>query len=86
MHKYVLKLTKYSEKGALTSETRFEYLDTPQQLADKKANYDKQRYTTVDDEGKVIVGGKMWKTEPMQAEYATIANFEEFCTVNRVLS
>ena len=86
MHKYVLKLTKYSEEGALTSEVRFEYLDTPQQLADKKSAYDKQRYTSVDDEGKTVIGFKIWKTEPMQAEYVAITDFDEFCKVNKVLA
>lgn len=85
MHKYVLKLTKYSEAGALTSETQFVYCDTPQQLSDRKIQYEKQRYTSVDEEGKAVIGGKMYKVEPMQTEYAVISDFDGFCAVNKVL-
>lgn len=37
MHKYILKITKYSEAGALTSETQYKSADTPQALATSKA-------------------------------------------------
>lgn len=85
MHKYVLKLTKYSEAGALTSEIKFIFCDTPQQLSDRRTEYEKQRYTSVDEEGNVKVGMKMWEVKPMQAEYTDISDWTEFCTVNKVL-
>lgn len=85
MHKYVLKLTKYTEEGAPTNETQYIYCDTPQQLHDRKKQYDAMRYTTTTEEGEVVVGYKMYKTEPMQAEYSVIEDFDSFCGVNKVL-
>ena len=82
MHKYILKLTKYTEAGALTAETTYVSADTPQGIADKYKQYNKMRYT--DDEGNV--GGKMYRVEPMQGEYVAIANWDEFCAVNKVLA
>lgn len=84
MHKYVLKLTKYSEQGALTSEVKFIFCDTPQQLSDRKTEYEKQRYTSTDEEGHVIIGMKMWECKTLQAEYVEIADWNEFCSVNKV--
>lgn len=43
------------------------------------------RYTSVNEEGKSVTGGKMYKTEPMQGVYQTITDFEGFCSVNAVL-
>lgn len=85
MHKYVLKLTKYSEQGALTSEVQFIFCDTPQQLSDRKTQYEKMRYSSTDEEGNVTVGMKMYEVKMLQAEYVEITNFDEFCTVNAVL-
>lgn len=85
MHKYVLKLTKYSESGALTTEVSFVFCDTPQQIADRKKQYEAMKYTSTDEEGHTVVGFKMYKVEPMQCVYEAIADFDEFCTVNAVL-
>lgn len=85
MHKYVLKLTKYSEVGALTSETQFVFCDAPQQLSDRKTQYEKMRYASTDEEGKTITGMKMYEVKAMQAEYVEISDWAEFCDVNKVL-
>ena len=85
MHKYALKLTKYSEAGALTSDISFIFCDTPQQLSDKKAQYEKMRYSTTDEDGNVKTGMRMYEVQPMQAEYINITDFAEFCEVNKVL-
>lgn len=82
MHKYVLKLTRYTEEGAPTTDITYVSADTPQGIADKYKQYNKMRYT--DEEGNV--GGKMYRVEPMQGEYVSIANWDEFCAVNKVLA
>lgn len=86
MHNYVIKLTRYSEVGALTSEVTFNFCDTPQQLSDKKTQYEKMRYTSVDEEtGETKVGMKMYEVKAMQAEYVEISDWEAFCAMNKVL-
>lgn len=85
MHKYILKLTKYSEQGALTNEVTFKTADSAQALSDIKTQYEKMRYSTTTEEGKVTIGGKMYKVEPMQGEYVGITDWEQFCAVNAVL-
>ena len=85
MHKYILKLTRYIEEGALTNDTQFVTADTPQQLADKVKQYNAMRYTSTDDEGKTVIGGKMYRVEPMQGVYEAIEDFDLFCAVNSVL-
>lgn len=82
MHKYILKLTRYTEEGAPTTDITYVSADTPQGIADKYKQYNKMRYT--DEEGNV--GGKMYHVEPMQGEYVAIANWDEFCAVNKVLA
>lgn len=86
MHKYIITITKYSEAGALTNEKQFVSADTPQQLADKVKQYNAMRYTSVNEEtGETVIGGKMYKVEPMQGVYESIADFDAFCTMNAVL-
>lgn len=85
MHKYILRLTRYSEAGALTSEVTFKTADSAQALSDLKTQYEKMRYSTTTEEGEVIIGMKMYKVEPMQGEYIGIADWEQFCAVNAVL-
>lgn len=85
MHKYILKLTRYSEAGALTSDVQFLTADSAQALSDLRTKYDRMRYQTVDDEGNIHVGMKMYEVMPMQGEYVSIADWEMFCTVNAVL-
>lgn len=86
MHKYIIKLTKYTEVGAPTSDISYVTADTPQGLADKVKQYNNMRYTSVDNEGKTVIGNKMYKVEPMQGEYVGIADWDEFCRVNKVLA
>ena len=81
MHKYILKLTQYSEAGALTSNVTFKPFDTPQALADAKRLYEKMRYTAEDGS----VGFAMYKCEPKQGAYVDIDDFDAFCTINKVL-
>lgn len=82
MHKYILKLTRYTEEGALTSDVTYISADTPQGIADKYKQYNKMRYANEDGS----VGNKMYRVEPMQGEYVAIANWDEFCAVNKVLA
>lgn len=82
MHKYIIKLTKYTEAGAPTSDITYVTADTPQGLADKVKQHKKMRY--VDEEGNI--GFAMYKVEPMQGEYVNITNWDEFCQVNKVLA
>lgn len=86
MHKYIIKLTRYTEAGAPTSEITYATADTPQGLADKVKQYNKMRYTSTDEEGETVIGNKMYKVEPMQGEYVGIADWDEFCRVNKVLA
>lgn len=86
MHKYIIKLTKYTEFGAPTGEISYATADTPQGLADKVKQYNNMRYTSNDEEGKTVIGGKMYKVEPMQGEYVAISDWAEFCRVNKVLA
>lgn len=85
MHKYILKLTRYSEVGALTSEVTFKTADSAQALSDLKTQYEKMKYSSTTEDGQTVVGGKMYKVEAMQGEYAAIADWEQFCSVNAVL-
>lgn len=82
MHKYVLKLTRYTEEGAPTLDITYISADTPQGIADKYKQYNNIRYT--DEEGRV--GNKMYRVEPMQGEYVVIADWDTFCEVNKVLN
>lgn len=82
MHKYIIKLTKYTEAGAPTGDITYVNADTPQGLADKVKQYRKMRYSKEDGNP----GFAMYKVEPMQGEYAGIADWEEFCRVNKVLA
>lgn len=82
MHKYIIKLTKYSEAGAPTSEISYITADTPQGLADVVRKYKKMRYTNEDGSQ----GFAMYRVEPMQGEYVGIADWDEFCRVNKVLA
>lgn len=87
MHKYIIKLTKYTEAGVPTNDINYVTSDTPQGLADKVKQYNKMRYTTTDPEnGETIIGNKMYKVEPMQGEYVVISDWYEFCRVNKVLA
>lgn len=81
MHKYILKLTAYSEAGALTSNVTFKTFDTPQALSDAVTMYKRMRYTNEDG----TVGMAMYKVEAKQGAYVDIEDFDEFCTVNKVL-
>lgn len=81
MHKYILKLTAYSEAGALTNNVTFKTYDTPQALSDAVTMYSKMRYTNEDGS----VGMAMYKVEPKQGCYVDIEDFDEFCAVNKVL-
>lgn len=81
MHKYILKLTQYSEQGSLTSNVTFRPYDSAQALSDAYTQYERMRYTNEDG----TVGLKMYKVEPMQGGYSAIANWETFCEVNQVL-
>lgn len=82
MHKYIIKLTKYTEAGAPTNDISYVTADTPQGLADKYKQYKKMRYTNEDG----TQGFAMYKVEPMQGEYVGIADWAEFCRVNKVLA
>lgn len=82
MHKYLIKLTKYTAEGAPTSDISYVTADTPQGLADTVKKYRKMRYTTEDGSQ----GYAMYRVEPMQGEYVGIADWQEFCTVNKVLA
>ena len=81
MHKYIIKLTQYSEAGALTSNVTFKTYDTAQALSDAVTMYRKMRYTNEDGS----VGMAMYKVEPKQGAYVDIEDFDEFCAVNAVL-
>ena len=81
MHKYIIKLTKYSEQGALTNEVSFVSADTAQGLSDLNTKYSKMHYPNEDGS----IGFRMYKVEPMQGEYVGIADWEQFCAVNAVL-
>ena len=81
MHKYILKLTAYSEAGAPTSNITFKTYDTAQALSDAVTMYRKMRYTNEDGS----VGFLMYKVEPMQGKYEVIEDFDTFCAVNAVL-
>lgn len=64
MHQYKIKVTKYSEEGAITNNYFIKYADTPEQAENICYEYEKQKYETVDEEtGEVIIGGKMYKVE-----------------------
>lgn len=82
MHKYIIKLTKYSEAGAPTSDISYVTADTPQGLADNVKKYRKMHYTNEDE----ALGYSMYKVEPMQGEYVPISDWDEFCRVNKVLA
>ena len=82
MHKYIIKLTKYTEAGAPTSDITYVTADTPQGLADAVKKYKKMRYTNEDG----TQGFAMYKVESMQGEYVGIADWDEFCRVNKVLA
>lgn len=82
MHKYIVKLTRYTEAGAPTSDISYVTADTPQGLADTVKKYKKMRYTAEDGSQ----GYAMYRVEPMQGEYVGIADWEEFCRVNKVLA
>ena len=81
MHKYILKLTAYSEVGALTSNVTFKTYDTPQALSDAVTMYKRMRYTNEDGTD----GMAMYKVEPKQGCYVDIEDFDEFCNANKVL-
>lgn len=81
MHNYKLKLTAYSEAGALTNNVTLKDFDTPQALSDAVTMYKRMRYTAEDGS----VGMAMYKVEPKQGAYVDIEDFDEFCTVNAVL-
>lgn len=81
MHKYILKLTQYSEGGALTNNVTFKTYDTAQNLSDAVTMYKRMRYTNEDGS----VGFAMYKVEPKQGAYVDIGDFDEFCEVNKVL-
>lgn len=61
MHKYYLKITKYTESGALTNEAKLISADTEQRLAELEAQYKAMRYVAEDG----TVGLKMYKVEVM---------------------
>lgn len=82
MHKYIIRLTKYTEAGAPTNDISYVAADTPQGLAEQVKKYGKMRYTNEDG----TPGFKMFKVEPMQGEYAVISDWETFCDVNKVLA
>lgn len=82
MHKYIIKLTRYTEAGAPTADITYVTADTPQGLADKVKQYKRMRYTNEDG----TQGFAMYKVEPMQGEYVGIADWDEFCRVNKVLA
>ena len=82
MHKYIIKLMKYTETGAPTSDITYVTADTPQGLADKVKQYRKMRY--VNEDG--TQGFSVYKVDPMQGEYVGIADWDEFCRVNKVLA
>lgn len=82
MHKYIIKLTQYTEAGAPTNEISYVSADTPQGIADQYKRYKRMRYTNEDG----TQGNVMYKVEPMQGEYVAIDNWAEFCAVNKVLA
>lgn len=84
MHKYLIELQKYTEEGVPINEYVSVFADSPQDLADKYTKYNKMHYTSVDEEGKIIVGNKMYKVTAKQCVYATIENFDTFVEVNGV--
>lgn len=81
MHKYILKVTQYSEAGALTSNITFKPYDTAQALSDALTQYDRMRYTNEDG----TVGMKMFEVVPMQGGYSSISDWNAFCEINQVL-
>lgn len=82
MHKYVIRLARYTEAGALTNDISYIFADTPQQLADKIKSYKAMRYT---DENGADTGMKMYQVIPMQAVYQGIEDWDAFCAINAVL-
>jgi len=63
MHQYKVKITKYSEEGALTNEIISKYADNPENAKNICYEYDKLKYETVNEEGQVVIGNKMYKVE-----------------------
>ena len=63
MESYRIKLTRYSEAGALTNDITVLYANTPEEAKNICNEYDKQKYETVDDQGHTTVGGKIYKVE-----------------------
>lgn len=63
MESYRIKLTRYSETGALTNDITVLYANTPEEAKNICNEYDKQKYETVDDQGNTTVGGKIYKVE-----------------------
>lgn len=63
MHQYKIIATYYSEAGALTNEYEFKYADTPEQAKEIYNDYNKQKYSSVDEEGNVTVGSKKYKVQ-----------------------
>ncbi|MCR5704322.1 MAG: hypothetical protein K6G85_06835 [Eubacterium sp.] len=69
MQQYKLKMTLYSEKGALTSETMVRYCDSHEQAKDLYDEFEKMKY-----EG----GLKMYKVELYVSAYKKITDIDAF--------
>lgn len=85
MNKYYIELMKYTEEGVPTNEFTHDVADTPQGLADKVSKYNKMRYTKTDEEGKTIIGNKMYKVTPKQGVYTDIVDWDSFVNTNGII-
>lgn len=78
MHLFNIKITKYSREGALTNEVINKTADTPHQAKIICDEWDKIKYETIDDQGKVVVGNKMYKVELQLLCYKTCTDKNAF--------
>lgn len=84
MHKYLIELMKYTEEGVPTNEYTYDNADTPQGAMDKFSKWNRMRYTSTNDEGKLVIGSKMYKVTLKQGIYRTVEDVDAFVAVNAV--
>ena len=84
MNKYLIEMQKYDEKGTPIDEFSHKVAETPQGAMDLYSQYNKMRYTSVDEEGKTIVGNKMYKVTLKQGIYKPIEDIDAFVEMNGV--
>lgn len=74
MESYKIKLTKYSEAGALTTETTIMYANNVEEARNICDEYGKQRYEGENGS----VGTKIWKVELLVLCYKLITDKDAF--------